>query len=1023
MKTERFHEDLKVQHLNTEKTRAYYVPFGSPNGIFGKSREESDRFGLLNGLWGFNYYSCIERVPDTAVNADIPVNRQTQLEVPSVWQLNGYDQIQYTNVNYPFPCDPPFIPADNPVGVYSRDFSCPDEWDNFSKYIVFEGVDSAFMLYINGSFVGFSQVSHCMSEFNITGFLKPGANRVTVIVFKWCEGSYLEDQDKFRWSGIFRDVYLLGRPRGHMRDYFVKTELTDDMRSAKVSVDLDMLNPTDAVLTLCDPDGKEIGRLRPDEGGHVEFAVNRPVLWNAEDPALYTLLIDAAGEYIGEFVGIRRTAIENGVFKVNGRAVKIKGVNRHDSDPYTGCVVSVEHMIRDIKLMKEHNINAVRTSHYPNDPRFVQLCDKYGMYVMDEADIEAHGLESCPGGFDTIQQPEWAASIFDRIERLVERDKNRPCVFSWSLGNESGYGVNFERAADWVRGRDSSRFIHYESTFQYGRIEYEKPFPINTDVFSRMYSWLGDCKRFCDENVDKARPFILCEYSHAMGNGPGDIKQYWDLIYSYPQFIGGFVWEWCDHAVYAGKTDDGKVKFLYGGDNGEKYHDGNFCVDGLIAPDRTVKQGLEELKYVIQPVKVEPVDLENGKFTVTNLYDFIYLNRLECKWELTCNGEVIESGSLGTLAVAAHKSCNVELDYSLPSSGRCYVRLSFVNVATDGLVDAGRELAFAQFELPVKKHVRTLESPNTSLELEESWNRVQIKGEGFVYLYDKRTAAFRQLTKGGKKLLSTPMSFNIWRAPIDNQMFIKGDLYHLRYNCSSVRVYSTSVDIEQGNAVIDQEISFVSESKSPTVRAHVRWVVNRAGDIDLKCDVSHSSDKAQLPRFGIRTGLESSFSKCEYFGFGPKESYIDKRRSQYVGRFTFNVDDCVPEYIKPQDYGNHYATEWAAVYDKSLSGLLICGDKPFDFSALPYTQEELESKRHSFELNKAGKTVLCVDFLNSGIGSNSCGPILAEPFRVPHEFTFTVKLRPFADAKENLCAMADTVYNSGEVSDFDQLTF
>lgn len=1019
MKITHYHEDLTIQHIHTEPPRSYYIPFGSAESLFEGTREESDRFGLLNGMWQFQYYRSLDRVPDTIVNPALPLGNPAELPVPSVWQRYGYGQAQYTNVNYPIPCDPPFLPADNPVGVYRRDFVCPPEWDNFHKYLVFEGVDSAFYLFVNGAFVGYSEVPHSPSEFNITEYLREGVNRLCVMVMKWSTGTYLEDQDKFRWSGIFRDVYLLGRPRGHLRDYRVETALTDDMREATVSVTLDVLNPTDGVVTLFDPDGREVGRARPDADGRVDMTIHRPLLWNAESPELYRLQIEIAGEFIGDFVGIRRVEIADGVFRVNGRAVKIKGVNRHDSDPVTGCVVDEDHMLRDVALMKQHNINAVRTSHYPNDPRFLQLCDRYGLYVLDEADIESHGM-----GYSSRvinDGKEWQAAILDRVERLVERDKNRPCVIGWSMGNESGYGANFEKALDWTRKKDPSRFLHYESFYHQG-VDPRKPFPIPADVFSRMYATPEYCRTVCEENEDRSRPLLLCEYSHAMGNGPGDLETYWDLIDSHDNFMGGFVWEWCDHAIDDGKTEDGRTRFLYGGDSGERLHDGNFCVDGLVSPDRRIKEGVKELKAIYQPVKVEAVDLVEGVFTVTNRYDFLYLSRFEATWTVTCDGKEVESGSLGALPIPPHKSQTVHLGYTLPESGDCTVRFSFRELGLSALTAQGDEMAFAAFRLPVPAKERPVAMPRTPVEIDEGERRIEIRGEGFTYLFDKQQAAFRQLTLGEEKLLASPMTFNLWRAPIDNQMFIRNDQRKAKYHMSSVRTYSTGVSLQNGNAVIDQEIAFVSDAAVPVVRAHLVWTVDRGGDLILEGEVSVDESAATLPRFGLRMTLDERFDRVTYAGYGPGESYIDKRHAQWPGIFSFRVRDQYPEYIRPQDYGNRYGTRWASVQCESGLGLMVISGLPFEFSALPYTQEELERKRHNFELDPAGRTVLCVDWKQSGVGSHSCGPRLDPSCEVPREFSFRLGFRP-QKAGENPVELAARVFEADDIPDYDQLSF
>ena len=1018
MKIPLYHEDLKVLHVGTEPPRSYYIPFSSSQGLFEKKREESDRFGLLNGDWSFQYFRGMDRVPDNAANPGLPLS-ETTLPVPGVWQLNGYDQCQYTNVNYPIPCDPPFIPADTPVGVYRRDFVIPASWDNFNRYLVFEGVDSAFYLFLNDVLVGYSEVPHSTSEFNVTEYLQEGVNRLCVIVAKWSTGTYLEDQDKFRFSGIFRDVYLLGRPRGHLRDYRVVTRLTDDMRQADVEVTLDAPDPTEAVITLFDPDGKEVGRTRPDGEGKAVVTLHRPILWNAESPELYRLQIEFAGEVIGDFVGVRRAEIVQGVFRVNGRAVKIKGVNRHDSDPFVGPAVDEDHMLRDIALMKQHNINAVRTSHYPNDPRFLQLCDRYGLYVIDEADIESHGMGYVAR---TINDgPEWGPAILDRVQRLVERDKNRPCVISWSMGNESGYGRNFEKAMEWTRQRDDTRFIHYESVY-FTKVEPDQPFPIPSDVFSRMYPTPEFCRIVCEENPDKARPLLLCEYCHAMGNGPGDLKDYWDLIDTHDNFMGGFVWEWCDHAVCTDETEDGQPRFLYGGDSGEKLHDGNFCVDGLVAPDRRVKTGLREVKAAYQPARVEAEDLKRGVFTITNRMDFLYLSRYEATWSLTCDGVEIAGDTLGALPIPPHKSSTIRLDYDLPEEGDCVLRFSFREMGLSPLVAQGEEMAFAAFRLPVPARRVTVAMPTAPLEIEEEERRIEIRGEGFRYLFDKRQAAFRQLTVGEEKLLASPMTFQTWRAPIDNQMFIRADQKKAHYHDSTVRVYSTGVGVAGGDALIDQEIAFVSPAAVPCVRAHVVWRVTRAGEILLEGEVSVDEKVRTLPRFGLRTTLESRYDRVRYDGYGPGESYIDKHLSAWPGVFSFRVPEQKCEYLRPQDYGNRYGTRWAAVTREDGFGLMMAGGDPFEFSALPYTREELERKGHNYELEEAGRTVLSVDARQSGIGSHSCGPWLKESCQVPHEFSFRLGFRPVrrGEKPEDVAAR---VWEADDVTDYDQLNF
>ena len=579
---ERYHNNINVTRIGTAKPRAYYVPYGTPEEAKLNTREESSRFKLLSGnKWAFSYFDSYEEIPDAITDGNTDISGWDRIPVPSNWQLHGYDKPQYINVRYPFPADLPYIPKNTPAGVYAIDFTIHDDIDTLEKYVIFEGVDSSMYLYINGEFVGYSQISHQLSEYNITNFLHVGKNRMTVVVPKWCDGTYLECQDKWRMSGIFRDVYLLVRPKGHIEDIEVKTEVAEDYREAKIIVDIDSPIAEDSIITLFNSSGDKLETTLFNSAGYAEISVSDPRMWSAEYPELYTLIIESGDEFITIPVGIRTECIENGVFKFNGRPIKLKGVNRHDFNCKNGYVCTVEDMKKDLTLMKRHNINAIRTSHYPNDPRFYELCDKMGFYVLSEADYETHGL-GWPAEHNRINElnlstrnhisdrPEWEHQVCERVSLMVENFKNHTSIIGWSMGNESGYGRNVEKALLETKRRDPIRFTHYESTYKADpKIIIDKQ-PDCSDVVSRMYAQTSWCKEYLDyaEEVNGNKPFVLCEYSHAMGNGPGDLKDYWDVIYSSDRFMGGFVWEWFNHGLYAGKADNGKPKYLYGGDYG-----------------------------------------------------------------------------------------------------------------------------------------------------------------------------------------------------------------------------------------------------------------------------------------------------------------------------------------------------------------------------------------------------------------------------------------------------------------------
>ena len=1012
MKLEKYYEDHHSFHVNCEKPRAYYIPYGGAVTALSGNRERSDRFTLLSGQWAFSYYDRIDDVPEDIVNTDKSIERFPTLPVPANWQLHGYDNPQYTNYRFPFPYDPPYVPLANPVGVYLRDFTV-DEDEGNRQYMVFEGVDSCFYLFVNGKQVGYSQVSHCTSEFDITDYVTFGTNRVTVIVMKWCDGSYLEDQDKWRLSGIFRDVYVLSRPKGHITDYFIKTAVSPDYRSAEITVQIEAPNPEGIGLTLSNPEGVVLARTKTDFDGYGAFTVTNPILWSAETPDLYTLVIEAYGEYIPESVGIKDLRVVDGVIKINGRGVKFRGVNRHDSDPVVGSAVTEDLMLKDLLLMKEHNINAIRTSHYPNDPRFLQLCDKYGFYVIDEADIECHGVLFTSGEYRMKEfgmlagDEDWEDAILDRVQLLVERDKNRPCIVMWSMGNESGYGVNFIKALAWTKNRDSSRLTHYEGAFYVDAPGPEK----EPDVVSTMYASVESCMEYL-KREDENRPYVLCEYCHAMGNGPGDLKEYWDVIYANPRFCGGFVWEWCDHGIQIGTTFDGKPKFAYGGDFGETLHDNNFCVDGLVTPDRVPNSGLRELKYVIQPVRIEPVDLKEGRFRIYNLYDFTYLSRYECVWEVTRFGKVVGSGSLGALAIPPQNNDMIMIDYKLPQDGECYVRISFRLISDTVFASEGTEMGFAQFLLPAEVQYIPVKTHPNSVYFTENGNFVAVIGPSFHYTFDKTLGSFAQLNVHNKDMLASPVEYNVWRAPIDNDMFTKEQMKKIGLNALKPRVYGITCETEKDFVKIGTTLSLMADARRTKIYLNSEWTVNSHGEISLCSDVEIRDDLIEfLPRFGLRFHLQKTFHICEYFGMGPEDSYIDKCRSSYMGRFKRTVETMFTDYIKPQENGNRHNTKYGAVYDNKHCGLMVVSREGMDFSALPYSHEELEAAAHNYELPEPSHTVVTADYKQSGVGSGACGPALAEQYRLSEKkFTFRIKIRPVTENSGSVLTTALTEY-------------
>ena len=610
----RYYENLEMLHENTMSPRAYYIPASVRKDDLIENRENSDRFLLLNGEWNFKYFDSIYEVTDVFYEEGYDISEFDKIAVPGVWQMAGYDSHQYTNIRYPFPFDPPYIPQDIPCGAYVHTFTYQKEEKAPKAFLNFEGVDSCFFVWMNGTYVGYSQVSHATSEFDVTSVLKDGDNTIAVLVLKWCDGSYLEDQDKFRMSGIFRDIYLLKRPEKTIRDYHITTQVTNDI--ATVKMDIQFTDPVETKIQIEDKYGAIVANGETVKDGVIEFTVVNPILWNTENPYLYKVIFTTPDEVIVDRIGFRTITIKDAVIYINGEKIKFRGVNRHDSDPKTGFVTSVNQIKTDLTLMKQHNFNAIRSSHYPNAPYFYQMCDEYGFMVIDEADIEAHGPFMLYRKEDTDQNrfhlwnekiaddPAWEGAIVDRVQLMVERDKNRPCIVMWSMGNESAYGCNFEKALKWTKSFDPERITQYESA-RYRNYDITYNYD-DLDLYSRMYPALSEIEEYLEK--DGSKPFLLVEYCHSMGNGPGDFEDYFQMIHKDDRMCGGFVWEWCDHAIAHGEADNGKTIYHYGGDHGEIVHDSNFCMDGLVYPDRRPHTGLLEYKNVYRPVRVVSYD-------------------------------------------------------------------------------------------------------------------------------------------------------------------------------------------------------------------------------------------------------------------------------------------------------------------------------------------------------------------------------------------------------------------------------
>ena len=1002
----RYYENLSVLHENTMPARAYYIPASKRMDNLVEHREESDRMQLLNGTWKFQYFNSIYDIQDSFFEKNYDTENFDEIQVPSVWQMAGYDTHQYTNIRYPFPFDPPYVPQDIPCGAYVHNFEYSRDEKASKAFLNFEGVDSCFYVWINGSYIGYSQVSHMTSEFDVTDVLQDGTNTVAVLVMKWCDGSYLEDQDKFRMSGIFRDVYILKRPKQAISDYHIKTRIEDML--AKVEIEMKFYSPLNVKISIEDRNGAVVALGSIAEEGTAVLEIASPELWNTENPYLYKLILETENEVIVDHIALRKIEIKDQVIYLNGQKIKFRGVNRHDSDPVTGFTINPEQITTDLTLMKQHNFNAIRSSHYPNAPFFYEMCDKYGFMVIDEADIEAHGPFMIYRKEDTdynrfkrwnekiADDPVWEEAIVDRVKLMVERDKNRFCIVMWSMGNESAYGCNFEKALEWTKNFDPDRITQYESA-RYRNYDETYDYS-NLDVYSRMYPALSEIQEYLDK--DGSKPFLLVEYCHSMGNGPGDFEDYFQMIQDNDKMCGGFVWEWCDHAIAHGTAENGKTIYAYGGDHGEEIHDGNFCMDGLVYPDRTVHTGLLEYKNVYRPARVISYDKESGELVLHNYMDFDDLkDYVKISYELTQDGLVISKGILPEFSVAPHGEGKTNLKINVPENGKCYLKLIYHLKKELPLLDEDHILGFDEIEVSKEDTKCKLAEkwiPKTvvdsELQVNENDTQIHIKGREFAYTIDKRTALFTEMKFAGREYLNHPMELNIWRAPTDNDMYIKSEWKKAHYDKAYTRAYTTEVVQGKHGVKITSHASVVAETVQKILDVTITWKIEAAGKIDADIAVTKDDEFPDLPRFGVRMFLDKKLSAVRYFGMGPQESYCDKHQAASHGLYQANVDDLHEDYIRPQENGSHYDCEYVEL-NNSRYGIVASAEKAFSFNASYYTQEELEKKTHNYELIESDSVVFCVDYALNGIGSNSCGPVVLEQYRfddVLFRFQFTL---------------------------------
>ncbi|MEC0267171.1 glycoside hydrolase family 2 TIM barrel-domain containing protein [Paenibacillus anseongense] len=1007
-------ENLEVLGRSVEPSNTGYMPYADVETALIGERALSPYFQSLNGSWKFRYVSSPSEAPANFFEPSYMSDDWSAMPVPGNWQMQGVGRPHYSSSYYPFPIDPPHIPIDNPTGCYRRSFYVSDTWRERQVFLVFEGVDSAFHVWVNGKLAGYGQGSHMHSEFRITSLLNEGENTIAVQVYQWSDGSYLEDQDKWRLSGIFRDVYLKATPDVHMQDVSVKTSFNENQIDAELNLRIAVkcfsnhavpLHNHTVNVTLMDEKRQTVYTGKTDAFSltdekvlNMQLPILAPHKWSAEDPYLYALILELADETgtslesVSVSVGFRDIAIRSGRLLINGTPVTLKGVNRNEFHSDLGYAIPLEAMVEDIRLMKQHNMNAVRTSHYPNDTRWLDLCDRYGLYVIDEADLETHGCHFIGNESHLAQDERWKEAFVDRARRMVERDKNHPSIIIWSLGNESGYGANHDAMADWVRAADPTRPIHYERAKDAEVV----------DIVSCMYPSL-DALIEEGEKTEDPRPFLMCEFAHAMGNASGNLKEYWEAIYQYPRLLGGMIWEWADLAVRQ-QTEDGTEWYAYGGDFGDHPNSGHFCIDGLVFPDRTIKSSLIEFKKVIEPVKVRAVNMQSGIVSIENRYDFLSLDHLKGSWQLLHDGDIVEQGELPSIDVppSGESEMTVPLSKAYEQwQGECWLRIRFTMREETRWAQQGHEVAWADIPLSTAASGAPLINvkPMHSLRMEEQTTRLLVSGNDFCLAWDKNSGTLNEFQYNGISLLQSGPKVNVWRAPIDNDGRQAKEWRKNGYDALQQRVNEFSVESYGDHAAqITVKAALGAAGLGICFETCMVYTVYGSGDVFLKVHVNPRDGLPPLPRLGLQMVMPGTFDRLAWFGLGPHECYIDRKESGRLGVYAGTVQEQYVPYIKPQEHGNKAEARWATVTNTLGTGLFIGGMPMFDVSASHYATANVTRAKHTTDLVHLQETIVNMDYQQAPIGNHSCGeaPPLDRYLLHPKETTFELRLKPFS---------------------------
>jgi len=1048
-------ENPRVYGINKLPARATMIHYSDEYQALKAKREQSPWYMSLNGKWKFKFADSPDKAPKMFFLKNYNPTSWMDIDVPANWEMRGYGKPVYTSLRYPFIHEdetalrdaeygdwygktfPPAIPHElNNVGSYRREFNIPESWEDHQVFIHFGGVSSAFYLWINGEFAGYSQGSRLPAEFNITPYLSAKKNSVSVKVYRWCDGSYLEDQDHWRMSGIHRDVYLYAEPGVHISDFFVQAGLDDNYENGILKIRPEIRQHSSRDLTHWTLDAKlfndngqnllgdsitgsvyELINEKYPQRNNVKFAfmetaIEAPDKWTAETPHLYTLVLslkDSTGRVVDAKsckVGFRIIEIRDGRLLINGKPITLIGVNRHDHSQTEGKTVSYENMLKDIFLLKQFNFNAVRTSHYPNDPVWYELCDKYGIYLIDEANIETHDL-----GGALSNDPDWSAAMLDRVARMVERDKNHPSVIIWSLGNESGMGPNHASMAGWVHEYDPTRPIHYE-----GARGDEKD-PAWVDVISYMYPQPSDIQELAQDNNDD-RPIVMCEYAHSMGNSTGNLADYWDIIRSEDRLAGGFIRDWTDQGILQ-ETEDGRKYWAYGGDFGEDHHDGNFCMNGLLNADQAPQPAMWECKKVFQPLAITPLYVTSGVFRIENRYDFTNLNTLKGTWSITENGVVIDRGTIDPVDCKPGRSAILRINFSRPGiqAGSEYmITLKFFTTTGHDWAEAGHETAWEQFPLPWYVPPVRLSSLNEMPEISwfENDSAIRVKGENFYAAFSKQSGLLEKYRFNGNELLNKPLRPNFWRPLTDNDRRNHETAPHIAQKIwkeagNYPRVKDWDIDHERPQKLIITINISLDAANSEYI---FTYTIYGTGEMVVAGDLIPGDDMPDLVRMGMQTAVPADLYNVSWYGRGPHENYSDRNRGAMTGRYAMPVEDQIFPYARPQENGNKTDVRWMALTNDEGQGILFVGAPLMNTSVWPWSQQKLDKASHLHELIKDTFLTVNIDYMQMGLGGNDSWSEKAMPlpqYRLPAEnYSYSFRFAPVTGVDENIQDLAIT---------------